>query len=170
MKRMLSLLLLVFVCLIPIRLLAEARYVETPYKNMKVVFDFYLDNPAKMGSALYWIRSYMNPLMASPYNQAPEFLDVVVIVHGTEIVTLAKKNYRKYKTVVDRMKYYASLGVKFRVCALAAKDYDYSRKDFHDFVVIVPSAMTELVYWQTRGYGLLRPLVMSKKFSIREIR
>ena len=170
MKRMLSLLLLVFVCLIPIRLLAEARYVETPYKNMKVVFDFYLDDPAKLGSALYWIRSYMNPLMASPYNQAPEFLDVVVIVHGTEIVTLVKKNYRKYKTVVDRMKYYASLGVKFRVCALAAKDYDYSRKDFHDFVVIVPSAMTELVYWQTRGYGLLRPLVMSKKFSIREIR
>jgi intracellular sulfur oxidation DsrE/DsrF family protein len=170
MKRILSLCLLLCVCLLPVRVVAEARYVETPYKNMKVVFDIYLDDPAKLGTALHWIRSYMNPLMASPYNQAPEFLDVVVVVHGTEIVTLAKKNYARYKTVVDRMKYYASLGVRFRVCALAAKDYDYSRKDFQDFVVIVPSAMTELVYWQTRGYGLLRPLVMSKKFSIQDIR
>lgn len=74
---------------------AEAKYVETPYTEQKVVFDFYLDDPESTGSALYWIRSLMNPLMDAPYNYAPEFLEIVVVIHGTEIVTVAKKNYKK---------------------------------------------------------------------------
>lgn len=147
-----------------------AEFVQTPYGEQKVVFDIYLDDPAKLGSALYWLRSYMNPLMDDPYGYAPEFMDIVVIVHGTEIVTLAKKNYAKYKTVVERMKYYSQLGVRFKVCNLAAEDYGYDKDDFYDFVQVVPSAMTELVHWQLQGYALLRPIVMEKKFSIEELR
>ncbi len=163
-------LILLMLLLLPLPSHSGARYVETPYRNMKVVFDFYFDEPAKIGPALYWLRSYMKPLMAAPYDMAPEFLNIVVVIHGTEIVTLARKNYPKYRRVVDRMKYYAGLGVKFRICSLAARDYDYRKEDFHDFVVMVPSAMTELVYWQNRGYALLRPIVMDKKYTIREIR
>ena len=36
-----------------------------------MLFDFYFDEPEKINSALYWIRSQMNPLMDDPYNQAP---------------------------------------------------------------------------------------------------
>jgi intracellular sulfur oxidation DsrE/DsrF family protein len=97
-------------------------------------------------------------------------MDIKVIIHGTEIVTVAKKNYEKYKTAVERMKYYAALGVEFRVCALAAQDYDYTEKDFQDFIKIVPSAITELAHWQQQGYALIRPIVMDKKFSVEEIR
>ena len=148
----------------------QARYVETPYEEPKVMFDFYFDQPEKMGSALYWVRSLINPLTEAPYNMAPEFMDIVVIVHGTEIVTLARKNYEKYRDVVERMRYYAALGVKFRVCGLAAHDYGYEIKDFHEFVEVVPSAITELAHWQQRGYALIAPQVMDKKFSIEEIR
>ena len=109
---------------------AGARYVQTPYGEQKVVFDFYFDEPAKINTALYWLRSYINPLMEDPYNQAPEMMNIVVVIHGTEIVTLAKKNYAKYKNAVERMRYYSSLGVKFRVCGLAAKDFNYELKDF----------------------------------------
>jgi intracellular sulfur oxidation DsrE/DsrF family protein len=147
-----------------------SQVVETPYTEQQVVYDFYFDDPGKMASALYWIRSLMNPLMDAPYNMAPEFLDIVVVIHGTEIVTVARKNYEKYKDVVERMRYYASLGVSFKVCGIAAHDYGYLPTDFYEFVDVVPSAITELAHWQLQGYALITPTVMEKKFGIEEIR
>jgi len=149
---------------------AVSHAVETPYSEQQVVYDFYFDNPAKIASALYWIRSLMNPLMDEPYNIAPEFLDIVVVIHGTEIVTVAHKNYEQYRDVVERMRYYASLGVKFRVCGLAAHDYGYAIDDFYEFIEVVPSAITELAHWQLQGYALITPTVMEKRLSIEEIR
>lgn len=146
------------------------RYEATPYGDPKVVFDFYLDDPAKMGSALYWIRSYMNPLTEAPYDMAPELMDIKVIIHGTELVTVAKKNYEKYQEAVERMRYYAMLGVDFRVCALAAEEYGYRTEDFQDFITVVPSAITELAHWQLQGYALITPHVMEKRFAIEDIR
>ncbi|MGF1547874.1 MAG: DsrE family protein [Thiotrichales bacterium] len=148
----------------------SGRFVQTPYTQQKVVFDFFLDDPRKMGSALYWIRSLVNPLMEPPYSHAPEFLDLVVVVHGTEIVTLVQQNYGRYAEFVDRMRYYAQLGVKFKVCGMAAEDYGYQIKDFYDFVDIVPSALPELAHWQLQGYALITPFVLNKKLSIDEIR
>lgn len=147
-----------------------ASRVQTPYAEQKVVYDFYFDEPAKINSALYWIRSLMIPLGEEPYNHAPEFMDIVVIIHGTEIVTVAKKNYAKYKDAVERMRYYAALGVNFRVCGLAAVDYGYLDKDFYEFIEVAPSAITELAHWQQQGYSLITPVVMDKKYSIEEIR
>ena len=147
-----------------------ARLVQTPYTEQKVVFDFYFDNPEKINAALYWIRALMNPLMDAPYNIAPEFLDLKVVIHGTEIVTLARKNLEKYRDAVERMRYYASLGVQFKVCGLAAQDYGYLPDAFYDFVEVVPSAITELAHWQLQGYALITPVVMEKQFSIEEIR
>ena len=150
---------------------AEATYVETPYKDeQKVVFDFFLDDPAKMASALYWLRSYVNPLLDAPYGFAPEFMDIKVIIHGTEIVTVAKKNYEQYREVVERMKYYQALGVEFRVCGLAAEDYGYAISDFQDFIVVTPSAITELGHWQQEGYALIRPIIYTRYKSIEQIR
>jgi intracellular sulfur oxidation DsrE/DsrF family protein len=144
--------------------------VQTPYSEQKVVFDFYFDEPGKIDSALFWIRSLINPLMEEPYGLAPEFLDLKVVIHGTEIVTVARKNYEKYKDSVERMRYYASLGVEFKVCGLAARDYDYDTDAFYEFIDVVPSAITELAHWQLQGYALITPLVMEKHFSIEDIR
>ena len=146
------------------------RFEQTPYGEPKVVFDFYFDDTQKINSALFWIRSLMNPLMEEPYGLAPEFMDLKVIIHGTEIVTVARHNYKKYKSAVDRMRYYASLGVDFRVCDLAAHDFGYRREDFQDFITVVPSAITELAHWQLQGYAVIRPEVLEKKFAIEEIR
>jgi len=147
----------------------KSKFVQTPYSSPKVLYDFYFDEPEKIKSALYWIRSLMNPLMDSPYDYAPEFMDIVVVIHGTEIVTVVKHNYKKYKDVVERIKYYHALGVKFKVCGLAAKDYGYSEDNFFDFIEIVPSAIPELVHWQAQGYSLITPKIMSKKYTIEEI-
>jgi intracellular sulfur oxidation DsrE/DsrF family protein len=149
---------------------AEARVVQTPYHEPKVVFDFYLDDPRKIDSALFWIRALMNPLIAEPYGMAPDAMDIVVVIHGMEIVTTVKHNEQKYQDAVDRMRYYADLGVKFKVCGIAAHDYGYVVGDFQDFVDIVPSAITELAYWQQQGYATIFPQVIDKKLSVEEIR
>lgn len=148
----------------------QAAFVQTPYQEPKVAFEFYYDDPNKINSALYWIRSYINPLTEEPYSYAPEFMDIKVIIHGTEIVTLAKKNHAKYKEAVERMEYYSMLGVEFRVCALAAKDFGYDTKDFQPFVKIVPSAIIEIGHWQQEGFAIIKPQIMDKKFSVEELR
>lgn len=161
---------IVFMGVLSFQSAVAGKLVNTPYEDPKVVFDFFFDDPRHINSALYWLRSYMNPLMDAPYDLAPEFMEIVVVIHGTEIVTLAKSNQKKYAEAVGRMGYYASLGVKFRVCGLAATDYGYNVKDFQDFVDVVPSALTELGHWQQQGYALIVPAILEKKFSIEEIR
>ena len=154
----------------PILVSGAGKWVQTPYGEQKVLFDFYFDEPQKINSALYWVRALLNPLMAEPYGMAPEFLEVVVVIHGTEIVTVAEKNYPRYRDAVERMRYYHSLGVRFKVCAIAAQDYGYNSKDFYEFIDIVPSAITELAHWQLQGYALITPYIMDKKYSLDEIR
>ena len=144
--------------------------VTTPYEDPKAVFEFYFDDPRHIDAALFWVRAYMNPLVEEPYNLAPELMDIVVVLHGTEIVSVAKKNEEKYRSAIDRMRYYAQLGVRFRVCGLAAADYGYATSDFQDFVDVVPSAITELAHWQQQGYGLIQPRILEKRFRIDEIR
>lgn len=148
----------------------SARRVYPEYEPPKVVYDFYLDDPAKLSAALYWIRSLINPLLESPYDMAPEMMDIKVVIHGTEIVALVKKNYEKYRNEVERMRYYASLGVEFKVCGLAAGEYGYEADDFQPFIEIVPSAFTELVHWQQQGYALIIPRVQLRTHAMEEIR
>lgn len=148
----------------------SARVVNTPYTPQKVVFDFYFDEPEKINSALFWLRSLLNPLLEEPYGFSPDEIDIKVVIHGTEIVTLAKKNYKKYQEAVERMRYYAGLGVEFKVCGLGMDDYGYSAKDLYEFVEVVPSAITELAHWQLQGYSLIAPRILSKKHTIEDIR
>jgi hypothetical protein len=154
----------------PAPALAQARVVQTPYKNPKALIDIYLDDPRKLAAALNWVRGVMNPLTEAPYSMAPEDIPIIVLMHGTEIVTLARKNEQRYPELVQRMRYYADLGVKFKVCGQAMKDYDYTPADLYDFVEVTPSAITELMHWQNQGYALIPALVHDKKFSIEDIR
>jgi uncharacterized protein len=149
---------------------AQGKRVQTPYEHPKVLFDFYLDHPAKMGAALYWIRSLINPLTEAPYSMFPEDMKVIVLLHGTELVTVARKNEARYPEVVQRMRYYADMGVRFLVCSLALIDYRYAAEDLQPFVEIIPSSVPEIVHWQNQGYALITPQVPDKQFSIDEIR
>lgn len=147
-----------------------AEVIYPHYPSVKVVYDFYFDHPDKINSGLYWIRSLIQPLMDSPYNEAPEMMNIVVVIHGTEIVTLAKKNYQKYKEAVERMRYYHQLGVQFHICGLAMHDFDYTPQDMQDFVKIVPSAFADLAGLQQEGYALITPRIFTRQIHIQDIR
>jgi intracellular sulfur oxidation DsrE/DsrF family protein len=147
---------------------ADASYAHTPYTAPKVIFDIYLDDPQKMGSALNWLRALLQPLSEPPHEYDPE--TIKVMLHGTEIVTVARKNEEKYAPTVERMRYYANLGIEFKVCSLAAEEYGYSAADLQTFVQLIPSAVTELAYWQNRGYAVIAPMILEKKYAIEQIR
>jgi len=149
---------------------AAGKWVATPYAPPKVMFEFYLDDPQKIGSALYWVRSLMNPLLEAPYNYSPEDMNIVVVIHGTEVVTVATKNEAKYQEAVERMRYYADLGVSFKVCGQAAEDFGYAVADFQDFIEVVPNGIVELAHWQQQGYALIVPKILEKTIDIESIR
>jgi intracellular sulfur oxidation DsrE/DsrF family protein len=150
---------------------AAGRVVQTPYKApMKVVFEFYLDDPATIANALFWLRSVFNTAQAAPYDFAPDDVQAVMVLHGTEIATTVKRNEARYRESVDRMRYYAQMGVKFKVCGQAAHDFGYTPEDFQDFIEIVPNAMTELVYWQQQGHALIIPRILIKREATENLR
>lgn len=150
--------------------LGAGKLVETPYAPARALFDFYFDDPQKIGSALYWVRSLLNTLQSPPYDHPPEDNRVVVVIHGTEIVTVAKHNEARYQDAVDRMRYYAGLGVAFKVCGQAMADFGYAARDMQDFVEIVPNAITELAHWQQQGFALIVPQIQDKRFAVETIR
>ncbi len=168
MKPLITLLMLCLglACIAPAQ--AGATRVNTPYDSPKVVFDMYLDDPAKLNSALSWLRSMSSALSKSPYQFDPTTIKIVV--HGAEIVTLVKKNEDKYPVAVEKMKQLADQGVEFKVCAYTSDIYGYRDEEFHDFVEIVPSAIAEVAYWQSKGYALIVPQVAESRRSIEEIR
>lgn len=170
MRRFASFVSGLLLCLLALPAQAEGRWVQTPYAPPKVLFEFYLDNPQKIASALYWVRSLLNTLAEAPYSYAPEDMQIIVVLHGTEIVTVAQKNEATYRDVVDRMRYYADLGVRFKVCGQAAEDYGYALKDFQPFIDVVPNAIPELAHWQQQGYALIIPQIFEKKLDIGTIR
>lgn len=171
MTRYLPLLALACLLAAPVTRAQEGAELEyPPYSAQKAVVEFFFNEPAHINGALFWLRSLVNPLTAEPYGYSIDELDIKVVIHGTEIVTLARHNYEKYRDAVERMRYYAELGVEFRVCALSAQDYGYTPRDLQDFVLVVPSAMTEIIHWQEQGYGLLEPKILEKRHTVEEIR
>jgi len=146
-----------------------ARIVYPNYQTPKTVFEFYFDHPQKLAAALFWIQGLYKIMDLSPYDMPPDDLKTVVVLHGTEVVALAKKNYSKYADEVERMRYYSELGVEFKVCILSAEQFGYHPDDFPEFIDLVPSAVTELVHWQLQGYALITPHILEKNFTLDEL-
>ncbi len=132
----------------------------TPYadiddvKQLKAVYDFYFPDPNGVPLVLSSIAS----LMAQTAEFGPhefEPLKIVVVSHGPELVVFAKRNYGKYKDIVDRAASLAQQGVKFEICRGAAASLNFEPEDFHGFATVVPSGPYALTYWQMKGYGLI---------------
>jgi uncharacterized protein len=123
-------------------------------KQLKAVYDFYFPKPSSVSLVL----SAINSLMAQTAEFGPhefEPLKIVVVSHGPELVVFAKRNYAKYKDIVDRAASLAQQGVRFEICRGAAASLNFQPKDFHGFATVVPSGPYALTYWQMKGYGLL---------------
>ncbi|MDQ7039146.1 MAG: DsrE family protein [Aquificota bacterium] len=151
----------------------SGEFVQTDYRApFRAVVEFYFDEPEKIKPALEWVSNIIYVLSREPYNFVPgEDIDIVVVIHGTEITTLVKKNRERYREIWERVEGMSMYGVKFKVCGMAAElIYGYKPEDFPEFVELVPSAITELLHWQQKGYALLIPRILERKKAVEEIR
>src|SRR5215475_9756143 len=107
-------------------------------KQLKVVWDFNFTDPKAVGIVL----NNMGALLKATHDFGPheiEPLKVVVVTHGPELVVFAKKNYTKYKDIVDRAASFAQQGVRFEACRNAAAAQGFAPEDLHGFVTVVPA-------------------------------
>ena len=147
--------------------LAQAQASDAPYgtakfetyadidslKQLKVVWDFNFVDPKAVGGAF----NNLAALLRATSDFGPKEIDpikVVVVSHGPEIVVFDKRNYAKYKDVVDRAASFASQGVRFEICRNAATVQGIGAENLHGFVTLVPAGPYALAYWQAKGYSL----------------
>jgi uncharacterized protein len=122
-------------------------------KQLKVVWDFNFTDPKAVGI----VFNYVNALLGATAEFGPREIDpikVVIVSHGPELVVFARKNYEKYKEIVDRAASLAKQGVRFEICRNAATFLGFAAEDLHGFVTLVPPASYALAYWQAKGYTL----------------
>ena len=131
----------------------------TPYadidsvKQLKVVWDFNFVDPKSVGM----VFNNLNALLRATAEFGPREIDpikVVIVSHGPEVVVFDKKNYGKYKEIVDRAASFAKQGVRFEVCRNAAAAQGIAPEDLHGFITVVPAGPHALAYYQAKGYSL----------------
>jgi len=122
-------------------------------KQLKVVWDFNFTDP----KAVAIVFNYVNALLRATAEFGPHEIDpikVVIVSHGPELVVFARRNYEKYKDIVDRAASLSKQGVRFELCRNAATFLGFAAEDLHGFVTLVPPAPYALAYWQAKGYTL----------------
>lgn len=122
-------------------------------KQLKVVWDFNFVDPKAVGK----VFNNVNALIKATSEFGPKEIDplkVVIVSHGPEIVVWDKRNYAKYKDIVDRAASLASQGVRFEVCRNAAKALGLGPEDLQGFITVIPAGPYALAYWQAKGYSL----------------
>lgn len=131
----------------------SASVLEIEYKPHKVMYDIDYGSLEKLYNILDRV-SYLNKL----YKADPFESSIVIILHGLSIPFFAKENTIKYNELLKRA-YSLTLDgiIEFRMCQAAAKAMNYTHKDIHGFITMVPMADAEIVRLQEEeGYSYMR--------------
>jgi intracellular sulfur oxidation DsrE/DsrF family protein len=123
-------------------------------KQLKAVWDFNFTDPKAVGIAFNNLNAQMKAANEFGPHEIEPF-KIVIVSHGPEVVVWDKRNYAKYKDIVDRAASLAQQGVKFEVCRNDAKALGLEPEDLHGFITVVPAGPYALAYWQAKGYSLI---------------
>jgi hypothetical protein len=121
--------------------------------QLKTVWDFNFADPKSVGMVFNNVAALMKATAEYGPNEMDP-LKIVIVSHGPEIVVWAKKNYPKYKDIVDRAASLAKQGVRIEICNNAARAQGFKPEDLQGFVTVVPAGPYALAYWQAKGYSL----------------
>jgi hypothetical protein len=122
-------------------------------KQLKVVWDFNFQDPKAVNGVFNNLAALLKATAEfGPHDFEP--IKVVIVSHGPELVVFDKRNYTKYKDIVERASNFAKQGVRFEICNNAAKAQGSRPEDLYGFVTVVPAGPYALAYWQAKGYSL----------------
>ncbi len=132
--------------------------------NIKAVFDWTLEDPKDSEMAVNFISNFIKAF--DEFNPMGEY-SLAVVSHGPEALIFSKKNYEKYKNVVDRLNSMTkSYNLKIYVCRNTIKALGLKEEDLQPFITIVPAGVVKLAKLQEEGYKLIPTVVHDlKKFK-----
>ena len=122
-------------------------------QQLKAVWDFNFSDPKAVGMVFNNVAALMKATSEYGPNEMDP-LKIVIVSHGPEIVVWAKKNYTKYKDIVDRAASLTKQGIRIEICNNAAKAQGFKPEDLQGFVTVVPAGPYALAFWQAKGYSL----------------
>lgn len=132
----------------------QAHALNIQYAPQKVVFDVTTGSEAELNNILDRVSMLNNFYASNPLDAR-----VTLVLHGESMPFFAIRNYRKYKTLVNRAEglTHGEI-VEFRLCRAAAKArYHLSPEDFHGFIKVVPMADAEIIRLQRdEGFAYMR--------------
>lgn len=122
-------------------------------KQLKAVWDFNFVDPKSVNVVFNNVGALMKAATDyGPHEEEP--VKIVIVSHGPEVVVFARKNYAKYKDIVDRAASLSQQGVRFEICRNAAAAQGFAPEDLYGFTHVVPAGPYALAYWQAKGYSL----------------
>jgi len=128
--------------------LAAERLEYTP---AKVVYDVSGSDPQQLKTILDRVS-----LLQTMYAGDPFTASIVIVLHEGVIPLFAKQGAKHQNELVGRARDLAAGEIiRFRLCEASAKMQGFSRKDFDDFIALVPMADAEIIRLQHTGYAYL---------------
>lgn len=136
-------------CLFCIALYADER---VHYKPARVVYDVSSARVEELKNILdrasFLQRVYGN----DPFESA-----IVIIIHDQAIPFFTNGHKNTDKVLNERANSLATGEIiQFRVCQASAKMQGYTRKDFDQYIRLVPMADAEIIKLQNDGYAYLK--------------
>ena len=123
-------------------------------KTLKTVWDFNFQNPAMVGVVFNNLAAFIKAVDTyGPHSFRP--WKIVVVSHGPEVVVWDRRNYQKYKTIVDRAHSFAEQGVRFEVCRNDAAALGLKPRNLDGFIKVIPAGPYAIAYWQNKGYAAM---------------
>lgn len=129
-----------------------SKFDGSPLGAQRVVYQFNFETPEDIHQGLGYLTNHLKGLR--------EFGDsknshLVIVAFGNELHMLSRLNRAAYPDFYEQLKVLTDQGVEIHVCGNAARFRGYKPDDFYDLVTVVPSAMTDLVKLQAKGYAYI---------------
>lgn len=123
-------------------------------KTLKTVWDFNFQNPAMVGVVFNNLAAFIKAVDTyGPHSFKP--WKIVVVSHGPEVVVWDRRNYQKFKAIVDRAHSFAQEGVRFEICRNDAAALGLKPRNLYGFLKVIPAGPYALAYWQNKGYAAM---------------
>lgn len=115
-----------------------------------VVFEIVAGSESALKPALEKVDIYMKRLKKAIPN-----IKLSVVTHGTEEFALLKENKKRFKSSHQKVQSLVRNDVPVHVCGTHASWYDFSEKDFPDYVDVAVAGPAKVKEYQRKGYALI---------------
>lgn len=115
-----------------------------------VIFEVIADVESDLKPALEQIDIYIKQLKIALPN-----IKLAIVTHGKEEFALLTENKVRFKASHQKVQSLVNNNIPVHVCGTHASWYNYSERDFPDYVDVAVSGPKKVIEYQRKGYALI---------------